>query len=188
MRFEVKANRAKFRNLNLKPGIDPTDPDLESSVAQTIYIFQHAQEFFNSVEMNVLGKMLADIDFILERGWAENISPFDFFHGHICGKSLTPILNVSELLSPDNIFVLYHTHEVWLRHPTKSVLSSMKSRPTIVEPRADAFSVGARHLGLMDIADVHFKITANGPYKLKNGVELDVCGILCKDEIWEFLQ
>ena len=188
MKYEIRSFRPYLDDLELKPGSDPTDPDLEPVNAQAIYIYQHREEFFNEVESKMLKKIVQDFDFVMKKGWAEDISEYDFCHGHISGRSKKPIFNMDDLFSADNVLVLYHTHEVWKTHPTKNVLSSLKSPPSTVQPEPEKYSVDTRDLRLLDYADVHFKMTGDGPHKLGNGTKLDVWGVLDKVLLWRHLQ
>jgi hypothetical protein len=195
MKYEIRCYRQKLSKLTLRPDIDPKDPRLEPGIAQAIFIHKHADKFFDELERKLLRRILDDIGLVLQKGWAKNISKDDFFHGHICGKSSSPVFDLEKLFSPDNIVLLYHTLEsspITPDHYNRNILSTLQTQPTVVRPKGVNFDevlgsstygygVGASDLGLMGYAKVYFEKEPEGVYELKDGTKLSLRGLLFKD-------
>lgn len=211
MKFFVTAARSKLQKLDLPPNIDPKDPNLiskfgfrehsESYYRQAIYIHQNDERFFDYVEKRILGKFIEDVEYILEKGWGQEISYDDFYFGSVCGRSRTPLFDMEALFSTDNIVLFYYTHTpppfslkmppLKLEHRNRNIISSLTSLPQVVYPKYrfgeyPFYSVGCNDLGLMGYAEIYFEKRDNGQYRLKNGTKLDVWGLLLKDFYYYF--
>ena len=83
-------------------------------------------------------KILADIDFIMKKGWADKIDISDFFHVHLT----FPYDKVSADYVADGseVIFLYHTREGLKREPVvanRDIVSSLGSEPTALNVSAD---------------------------------------------------
>jgi len=196
MDFKFESTLSKFLDYSLKPGIDPSDPTLDPKKAQAMIIYKDLAEFSDLVEEKLLKKLLDDIGFILGKGWAKEISEKDFNHGHICGKSKVPILNLNDLLSPDNTVILYHTLEhspFSPDHINRNIESTLISQPIVAHPKykfgtLPKYTADCSDLGLMGYAMIRFKEKPDGPYMLKNGKKIDLWVVFDKFSLDPYLQ
>jgi hypothetical protein len=105
-------------------------------------------------------KILDDISYILDHRWASSIWEADFYHGHICGRTRTPITDLNSLLSGLNVCFLYHTSERQSWTPqaaNRNILSFPAGYPEVVHPdyefgRFPGYCVSSKELGLMEYA------------------------------------
>ena len=156
----------------------------EAYAIQKVFVYDHVAEFFNSFEKRYLEKIVKDINYILTKGWALEISKDDFYHGHICGKSKNVTEDLDILLSASNVCFLYHTFEGQPIHPkaiNRSILSFPDALPKPVYPKykfqsRPYYSVDPRDLGLMEYARIFFKRDIKAPYQIRDGNKLEIWG------------
>ena len=83
----------------------------EPHYIQARFIYEHVVEFSDLFEKRWIQKILSDISHILDQKWAFSVWQEDFYHGHVCGRTRTPITDLNALLSASNVCFLYHTFE-----------------------------------------------------------------------------
>ena len=95
-------------------------------------------QFLDIIEKALLPKMGTDLDRILERGWADEVGPKDLFHAHLVLKrARAPGQGCLDVLSGDEIKILYHAHEYDDRRDskTRNIVSERSSDPVVAYPR-----------------------------------------------------
>jgi hypothetical protein len=159
---------------------------------QRYFVYEHIKEFFELFETRYLQKVLDDISYILEKRWGFGANEKDFFHGHICGKSTMVIKDLEQLLSASNICFLYHTLERIYHKPgsrvllpeaiNRNILSLPDREPNVIHPNHkfgeyEMYTVHSRDLGLWEYARFFFSETPRGPYRLRNGIVINLWGV-----------
>lgn len=135
-------------------------------------------------------KVILDIDWILEKGYAEKLDRTDFFHFHILipdyRLSDYPDLDNREMIKDSQIKILYHTRESTGNvNPERNIISTLRSQPQLIHPfsftmthNGDLISkpyqntwntIYPEDLGCRDITGASFKVDSEGKYKLKDG-------------------
>jgi hypothetical protein len=157
----------------------------EPHYIQTRFIYEQVVEFFDLFEKRWIQKVLDDISHILNQKWAFSIWEADFYHGHICGRSKTPMMNLDALLSASNVCFLYHTFEQQAWTPqaaNRNILSFPDGHPEVVHPdyefgKFPGYGVSSEELGLMEYARFDFKESFEGPFTLKDGTKINLWGL-----------
>jgi len=171
----------------------------ENDVLQIIFLNENEQKFFDALEERVLPKILRDIETIMGKRWALKISPesldererFDFYHCPILGDPNLKISGQEKDFKEDmrqivsSASILYHTRENRNQNtlPEHSVYcSSLDSEPVTVDPAIfrgkPNGAVNYTDLGRSHLAQINFRLAADGAYALKDGTRLDFVGIL----------
>jgi hypothetical protein len=157
----------------------------EPHFIQARFIYEHVGEFFDLLEQRWMQKIPDDISYILDHRWAFSIWEADFYHGHICGRTRTPMTDLDSLQSASNVCFLYHTFEKQSWTPqaiNRSILSFPGENPHVVYP-GDELSkrlgrgVSSEGLGLLEYARFFFKESTGGPYILKDGTKISLWGM-----------
>jgi len=156
----------------------------DAYAVQEVFVYEHISEFFDLLEKRYLDKILEDIHYVLDKGWALEISEDDFDHGHICGKADMVIKDVNALLSASNVCFLYHTFEHRQYHPeaiNRNILSFPQSPLTVVHPKYRFstrlyYTVHSDDLGFMEYARIFFQRSQGAAYKLGDGTRLTLWG------------
>jgi hypothetical protein len=173
---------------------------VDPCLAQLIFLLKHREELSELVDRKLVPKVLQDIDFILKKGWGKHIAGNDFNHVHVCGVTKTPLYSLDKLVSEENIRLLYHTVEndfLTPDHTNRNIISSLKWPPIVIPIHLDYHTVGcvtvfsnikgigfsAEEIGLNEYGKICFEESERGPYRLNNGVRLDMKGVL---EPWLF--
>lgn len=157
----------------------------EPHYVQARFIYEHVGEFFDLFEQRWMQKVLSDISYILDQKWAFSIWQEDFYHGHVCGRTRTPIMDLDALLSASNVCFLYHTFEKQSWTPqaaNRSILSFPDENPRVVYPGDElekrvGRGVSSDKLGLMEYSRFHFEESSKGSYTLKDGTRIDLWGM-----------
>jgi hypothetical protein len=152
---------------------------------QARFIYEHVGEFFDLLEQRWIQKILSDISHILDQKWAFSIWQEDFYHGHICGRTRTPIVDLNALLSASNVCFLYHTFEKQSWTPqaaNRNILSFPDEHPEVVHPdyefgKSPGYGVSSDDLGLMEYARFRFEKSTGGSCTLKDGTRIDLWGM-----------
>ena len=147
------------------------------------------------ISPRIYEKAISDIDWIFEKGYADEISRKDFFHFHILIPSnrlrLYPDLDKSKMMKDPDIMFLYHTRESsfdFTERPERNIASNFEGEPWLVRPEwykfkitRDLIFINPNHsnhtvypidLGCRHILSVYFKIDQDGSYQLKDGTNL----------------
>jgi hypothetical protein len=157
----------------------------EPHYIQARFIYERVREFFDLFEQRWIQKILSDISHILDQKWAFTIWQEDFYHGHICGRLGTAIMNLDALLSASNVCFLYHTFEKQSWTPqaaNRNILSFSDGNPEVVRPdcefgKCPGYGVSSKELGLMEYARFHFEETPTGSCTLKDGTRIELWGM-----------
>jgi hypothetical protein len=157
----------------------------EPHFVQARFVYEHVGEFFDLFEQRWMQKILSDISYILDQKWAFSIWEADFYHGHICERTRTPITDLDALLSASNVCFLYHTFEKqsWTPQATnRSILSFPSENPHVVYlgdelSRRLGRGVSSEELGLLEYARFFFKESTGGPYTLRDRTRIDLWGM-----------
>lgn len=118
----------------------------------------------NLLERVFADKILFDIEYILNNGWADEISEEDFFHGHGSVRSYTPLsgddeLDLKTIISPKHIDFNYHTREkIVPRGEEWNIYSPSDGLPMVINPQLTVRGVIYFHF--------NFKLDENGLYAL----------------------
>jgi hypothetical protein len=174
---------------------DLSDPLL----AQDIFLLKHRKELSEMVEKRLVPKILQDIGFILQKGWGKKIARDDFNHVHLCCTAKAPLFDLGRLLSEEDVRLFYHTLEnIFLTsdHANRNIISSLRIRPVVIPIhlsykkmgdfyafKGQQIGISAEEIGLNEYAKIEFEQHPNGPYKLENGIMLNMRGVL---GVWLF--
>lgn len=184
MKFEVLEENNPHAHKRCLRLLEKWKQGNDAIALQRVFIYNHVAEFFNLLEKRYLQKILEDIDYILTKGWALEISEDDFYHRHICGKSKTVIRDLHGLLAASNVCFLYHTLEHKQHYPeaiNRNILSFPNTQPIVVHPKYEFltrpyYTVDSSRLGLMEYARIFFSKDQEKPCKLKDGTKLTILG------------
>jgi hypothetical protein len=99
------------------------------------------EEFLSMVEEVLLPKIAQDLDEIVLRGWADEVSPKDLCHAHLVVPNaypLDPAKRYPRIFDGTHILLLYHSHEYdghW-DSPFRNILSSLGEAPRTIAARS----------------------------------------------------
>ena len=132
----------------------------------------------------------------MEKGWGKEISKADFYHVHVCGKHKNYMFSLDEILSEDNVRLLYHTLETLFLtpdHANRNIISSLKLPPTLMPIHLNCIwgkgadynmrgpgqiAIHSSDLGLAEYFKIEFEESSDGCCRLKNGSRLNMTGVL----------
>jgi|TARA_Y100000310_G_C20599900_1_gene772475 hypothetical protein len=100
-------------------------------------ILENKDVFYDSLEGKVLPKIEKDIEFILEKGWADSVERRDLNHCHILIplRYPTDTEGYDKILSADDLIILYHSRELSNINTDRNILSTMNSSPIVINEK-----------------------------------------------------
>lgn len=109
------------------------------------------------------GIIVRDIAYILEQGWANEISENDFFHGHGFVRARIPLvdnydIDLSTIISDENVDLNYHTKEKITPRGSNWNIYSGGEPPISIDPNLSVRGIFAFHF--------NFQLDPSGPYFL----------------------
>lgn len=125
-------------------------------------------------------KIVRDVNYILGKKWASEISEEDFNHAHIC-IPVDSSENSGEfsLINSGDISILYHTRELVSNRDkyrgTRNIYSRYRQNPALKKPQLPSYTVFPEDLGLEARFIIRFIPSEEG-YNLVNGQEIDFKG------------
>ena len=88
--------------------------------------------FIDMIKDEIIPKIENDIDFIIKKGWADNVSSSDLYHCHILINHRINH-NEDELKKASNYRILYHSRELQKETKDRNIISSF---PPFISPLA----------------------------------------------------
>ena len=98
-------------------------------------LVMNRDKFYQSMERNVFPKIERDIAFIIQRGWASEVSPHDLFHCHLGVDWFYPVdeRRFNDIIAGRYLTWLYHSREDNPNVPKRNIMSSLIQVPTVIE-------------------------------------------------------
>ena len=84
--------------------------------------------FIDMIKDEIIPKIENDIDFIIKKGWADNVSSSDLYHCHILINHRINH-NEDELKKASNYRILYHSRELQKETKDRNIISSLNKEP-----------------------------------------------------------
>jgi|TARA_B100002003_G_scaffold249289_1_gene285220 hypothetical protein len=118
------------------------------------YISKNKDIFYDSLEKIVLPKIERDIEFILEKGWADSIENRDLNHCHVLIPLHYPtdIEGYDKIISAEDLIILYHSRELSNIKTDRNILSTLSSEPIVINKKETLSPIDIRCRSLCGIS------------------------------------
>lgn len=116
MNLEGLTRREFLQILPFIPSALVSPPNVEEQLA---LLKRYEADFLKYLEQNIIRKIEREVDYIIQRGWADSVSLQDLMHAHLCFPSHLELKGTDEQQLKtmfDNYMLIYHSRE---RQPIK---------------------------------------------------------------------